>query len=122
MKDGKVVETGAVGDIIERPRMDYTQRLIASQPALMTPASFAVHEGEPILSLDNLSVHFPQSRGMAALLAARARHVVRAVDDVSLTVARGETLGIVGESGSGKSTIARAIVGLAPTHSGGHRL
>src|SRR4029077_15460366 len=35
------------------------------------------------------------------------------------TVARGETLGIVGESGSGKSTIARAIVGLAPTHSGG---
>jgi peptide/nickel transport system ATP-binding protein len=119
MKDGKVVESGAVGDIIERPRMDYTQRLIASQPALMTPASFAVHEGEPILLLDNLSVHFPQSRGVAALLAGRARHVVRAVDGVSLTVARGETLGIVGESGSGKSTIARAIVGLAPTHSGG---
>lgn len=119
MKDGKVVETGAVGDIIERPRMEYTQRLIASQPALMTPASFSAHEGGPILLLDNLSVHFPQSRGMGALLARRARHVVRAVDGVSLTVARGETLGIVGESGSGKSTIARAIVGLAPTHSGG---
>jgi ABC-type glutathione transport system ATPase component len=118
MKDGKVVETGPVADIIERPRMEYTQRLIASQPALMTPASFSVHEGEPILSLDNLSVHFPQSRGVGALLAGRARHVVRAVDGVSLTVARGETLGIVGESGSGKSTIARAIVGLAPTHSG----
>ena len=119
MKDGKVVESGAVADIIERPRMEYTQRLIASQPALMSPASSETHAGDPILSLDNLSVHFPQSRGIGALLAGRARHVVRAVDGVSLTVARGETLGIVGESGSGKSTIARAIVGLAPTHSGG---
>jgi peptide/nickel transport system ATP-binding protein len=119
MKDGKVVESGPVADIVERPRMDYTRRLIASQPALMSPASFGTHEGGPILSLDNLSVHFPQSRGVGALLAGRARHVVRAVDGVSLSVARGETLGIVGESGSGKSTIARAIVGLAPTHSGG---
>jgi hypothetical protein len=88
--------------------MDYTQRLIASQPALMSPASFGAHEGGPILSLDNLSVHFPQSRGVGALLAGRARHVVRAVDGVSLSVARGETLGIVGESGSGKSTLALA--------------
>jgi peptide/nickel transport system ATP-binding protein len=119
MKDGKVVESGPVGDIIERPRIDYTRRLIASQPSLMPPALVAAHGREPILSLDNLSVHFPQSRGMAALLAGRERHVVRAVDGVSLSLARGETLGIVGESGSGKSTIARAIVGLAPTHSGG---
>jgi ABC-type glutathione transport system ATPase component len=119
MKDGKVVESGPVADIIERPRIEYTRRLIASQPALMSPASFGTHAGGPILSLDNLSVHFPQSRGMGALLAGRARHVVRAVDGVSLSLARGETLGIVGESGSGKSTIARAIVGLAPTHSGG---
>jgi peptide/nickel transport system ATP-binding protein len=118
MKDGKVVESGSVSDIIERPRMDYTQRLIASQPLLMPPALFAAQAREPILSLDNLSVHFPQSRGMAALLAGRARHVVRAVDGVSLSLARGETLGIVGESGSGKSTIARAVVGLAPTHGG----
>ena len=38
MKDGKVVETGAIADIIERPREDYTRRLIASQPFLMPPA------------------------------------------------------------------------------------
>ena len=84
MKDGKVVESGPVADIVERPRMDYTRRLIASQPALMSPASFGAHTGGPILSLDNLSVHFPQSRGVGALLAGRARHVVRAVDGVSL--------------------------------------
>lgn len=118
MKDGRVVESGLVGDIIERPRMDYTRRLIASQPALMSPASSSTHTGDPILSLDKLSVHFPQSRSMAAILTGRPRQLVRAVDGVSLTLARGETLGIVGESGSGKSTIARAIVGLVPANSG----
>jgi peptide/nickel transport system ATP-binding protein len=119
MKDGTVVEAGPVGDIINRPRMDYTRQLIASQPALMPPALATAGTREPILSLDNLSVHYPQARGLTAALAGSARHVIRAVDGVSLTLGRGETLGIVGESGSGKSTIARAIVGLTPTHSGG---
>jgi oligopeptide/dipeptide ABC transporter ATP-binding protein len=61
----------------------------------------------PLLEINNLSVHFRQGA-----------HVTRAVDNVSLRVGRGETLGLVGESGSGKSTIGRAIVGLAPVTSG----
>ena len=61
---------------------------------------------EPLLEVDDLSVHF-KSGGFLG-----GRRNVRAVDGVSFTVARGETLGLVGESGSGKSTIARTVLGL----------
>ena len=61
---------------------------------------------EPLLEVDDLSVHF-KSGGLLG-----GRRNVRAVDGVSFTVARGETLGLVGESGSGKSTIARTVLGL----------
>jgi len=58
---------------------------------------------EPLLSIDGLTVEFPSNKGP-----------LRAVDGVSLQLARGETLGLVGESGSGKSMTALAIVGLVP--------
>src|SRR5258708_1518501 len=58
---------------------------------------------QPLLSLENLSAHYVSQQGT---------RVVRAVDDVTLSVAAGGTLGIVGESGSGKSTLALAILRL----------
>ena len=58
---------------------------------------------EPLLVVDDLHTSFRTSRG-----------TVRAVDGVSLTVNRGQTLGIVGESGSGKTVLARSIMGLLP--------
>jgi len=60
---------------------------------------------EPLLELRGLSTHYESARGT---------RVTRAVDDVSLTVERGTTLGIVGESGSGKSTLALSIMRLLP--------
>jgi len=61
----------------------------------------------PILSIENLVKHFPTKRG-----------IVRAVDDISLVIAEGETLGLVGESGSGKTTTAQCVVGTYPPTSG----
>lgn len=58
---------------------------------------------EPLLAIDGLTVEFPSPKGE-----------LRAVDDVSLHVGKGETLGLVGESGSGKSMSALAVVGLVP--------
>ncbi|HUH37791.1 MAG TPA: ABC transporter ATP-binding protein [Spongiibacteraceae bacterium] len=63
---------------------------------------------EPLLEIVDLVKHFPVRRGLLG----RQRHVLRAVDGVSLQIRRGETLGLVGESGCGKSTVGRCLLQL----------
>ena len=70
---------------------------------------------EDLIRVEGLKTHFPLKGGFLS----RARSVVKAVDDVSFTVKRGQVLGLVGESGSGKTTIGRTMLRLIdPT--GGH--
>ena len=69
----------------------------------------------PLLTISHLETHFPLRRGW---LLAKQVGVVRAVDDVSLHLARGEILGLVGESGCGKSTLARTVMQLTPATAG----
>jgi peptide/nickel transport system ATP-binding protein len=70
----------------------------------------------PLLTIDDLRCHYPLRRTLADALKRLPERVVRAVDGVSLDLARAATLAVVGESGCGKTTLGRAIVGLlAPT-------
>jgi len=66
---------------------------------------------QPLLKVNNLLKHFPAGGG-------KVREVVQAVDDVSFSVIKGETLGVVGESGCGKSTTARLLMQLLKQDSG----
>jgi oligopeptide transport system ATP-binding protein len=68
--------------------------------------------GEPLLEVRGLSMHFPLNDSLVHRVRKLPVDVLRAVDGVDLTVARGEALGLVGESGCGKSTLGRCIVGL----------
>ena len=73
------------------------------------PAEF---DGENLVELDGLTKEFSVSTGLFS------RSKLIAVNDISMTVARGETLGLVGESGSGKSTVANIVAGLLPRSAG----
>ncbi len=78
-------------------------------------------QAEPLLRLEGISKRFTAKADLAARLAERLRgrhasHTVHAVEDVDLTIVRGEVVGLVGESGCGKSTLGRIVAGLqAPT-------
>lgn len=70
-----------------------------------------MHDAQPLMRIDNVSVHFTVRKGLFGA------QIVKAVDGVSLAVARGEVVAVVGESGSGKTTLGRAALGLLkPTH------
>jgi len=74
---------------------------------------------EPIIQLDGLKTYYEQeSKSLLSLVGAGEKRYVKAVDDVSLGVPAGKTLGVVGESGCGKSTLAKTIIGLETPRDG----
>ncbi|MCP5412360.1 MAG: ABC transporter ATP-binding protein [Alphaproteobacteria bacterium] len=114
MRAGEVVESGPVRQVLDDPRHPYTRALIAAVPRLSgSPDPLPPHA--PVLAVTGLSKVYRRGGGFLGL---GARRETRALDKVSLTLQRGETLGIVGESGSGKSTLARCIIRLADVDDG----
>ncbi len=111
MQKGVVVEHGETEAIFRSPSHPYTIRLINAEPEGRPEP---VREDAPaILAAEDLKVHFPIRAGLFR----RVVDHVRAVDGVSFTIRRGETVGLVGESGSGKSTVANAVLRLIPSKS-----
>ena len=112
MKDGEVVEAGPTHDIFSNPKHDYTRKLIGARP---DGEPLPVPDGaKPLVETNGLRVWFPIQQG---LLKRTVGHV-KAVNDATLTVREGETLGIVGESGSGKTTLAMAVMQLIASRGG----
>tara|TARA_R110002110_G_scaffold205066_5_gene416842 strand:+ start:18409 stop:19998 length:1590 start_codon:yes stop_codon:yes gene_type:complete len=107
MQSGRIVESGDRAGIFEHASHPYTKKLLAAIPAGSKQPSPV--QPEPLIRVRNLCTWFAQGKGQAP---------VKAVNDVSFDINRGEVLGLVGESGSGKSTIGRSILRLVPITSG----
>ncbi len=112
MQQGEIVEQGPTAEIFDRPQHPYTLKLLSAEPSGQPdPVADGAQE---IVRTDHLKVWFPILKG---LLRRTVGHV-KAVNDATLSVRAGETLGIVGESGSGKTTLALAIMRLIASEGG----
>jgi microcin C transport system ATP-binding protein len=110
MERGRLVESGPTQAVFAEPQHAYTQRLLASRPTRLVAA--VPQDADWAFSAEKVSVNFPIRTGWWRT---QAFHAVR---EVSLTLRRGQTLGIVGESGSGKTTLGMALLALQPLAGG----
>lgn len=108
LKDGKICEQGSAKTLIDDAKHEYTRKLIS----VITPENKTqsedcnYDENEKILVVENLKKYFPVKNEFQT----KKNLTVKAVDNVSFTISRKETVGIVGESGCGKSTLVNTIM------------
>jgi peptide/nickel transport system ATP-binding protein len=125
LQQGGIVESGPVGQVIDRPRAAYTRKLLAAAPSLGVRSGISASDRAPVTGGEG--GHGGQGGGggeqAPAILEARnlrkryrvsgpGGQVITAVEDVSFAVRRGQTFGLVGESGSGKSVTSRLVLRL----------
>jgi microcin C transport system ATP-binding protein len=112
MRKGEIVEQGPTAEVFANPQHEYTRTLLAAR-AVGRPKP--VPENAPeLVRTEGLRVWFPIQKGFMK----RTVGHVKAVNDASISVRAGETLGIVGESGSGKTTLALAVLRLIGSEGG----
>jgi peptide/nickel transport system ATP-binding protein len=117
MHQGEIVEQGLTAEVLLRPRKPYTAALVAaaslSPKGVTRPSSAAA-----VLQVCGITREYPRKRRSLW----HAAPPLRAVDDVSLSIHAGETVGLVGESGAGKSSLLKVILALERAQSGQVRL
>lgn len=130
MSQGRVVEAGRTRDVLADPQDAYTRHLLAGAPSLADAPSSAGAPSpatappaprppsrKPTRRLP-WAKHATSSRSSGSPAPGTAPGRLRAVDDASFTLRRGQTFALVGESGSGKSTLARLVLRLADATAG----
>ncbi len=106
MRNGEFVESGASREVFESPKHEYTKMLLDAEPSGRSgdPAP----DADTVMKTESLRVWFPVRRGILR----RTVDHVKAVEEVSISIREGETVGVVGESGSGKTSLALAVLRL----------
>ncbi|WP_028579899.1 ABC transporter ATP-binding protein [Desulfogranum japonicum] len=107
MHQGRIVEQGNTAEIFKKPKQEYTRHLLNAVP---NEQKISVTGKKKLMELERVSCSFIMGYKWQGLR--RKKITFNAVDQVSLNIIRGTTLGVVGESGSGKSTLALCILGL----------
>ena len=103
MQDGRIVEHNETKKLCKQPQHEYTKFLLDSEPDKKIAT---VKAGtDVVMAIDKLRCYFPVYKGFFK----RKVDEIKAVDDITLSLCSGETLGIVGESGSGKTTLGLAM-------------
>ncbi|KAA9130927.1 ABC transporter ATP-binding protein [Marinihelvus fidelis] len=120
IRDGRIVDAGPTRQVLQSPSSDWTRQLVAAVPPDPFGRGESPTSGIPgqandvLLSVNHLDIRYHA----AGIFGGRRGPAKQAVINVSLQLRRGQAYGLAGESGSGKSSLARAIMGLAPDPGG----
>jgi ABC-type microcin C transport system duplicated ATPase subunit YejF len=116
MEKGKLMEEGSADKIFQNPAHPYTQKLLGAVLTTAKPVASATNPDDaPLVEIKNLHVGYTSYNGS---FFNRKKQLAKVVEEVTLTIERGQILGLVGESGSGKSTLGRSIIRLVDAQAG----